>query len=45
MISEDVRSKVAQVKGVEMAVINMVWEPPWTPERMSDDARRTLGIG
>jgi metal-sulfur cluster biosynthetic enzyme len=23
--------------------VRLVWEPPWTPERMSDDARRQLG--
>jgi FeS assembly SUF system protein len=44
MISEDVRSKVEQLEGVENAVVNMVWEPPWTPDRMSDAARKSLGF-
>jgi FeS assembly SUF system protein len=44
VISEDVRQKLEQVEGVEHAVVNMIWEPPWTPERMSDDAKKSLGF-
>jgi metal-sulfur cluster biosynthetic enzyme len=25
--------------------IELTWDPPWTPERMSDDAKFILGIG
>ena len=28
--------------GVEESSVELVWEPPWTRERMSDDARMTL---
>lgn len=45
MISEDVKSRIEQVEGVKEAVVNMVWEPVWTPEKMSDDARKSLGFG
>jgi len=31
------------VEGVEDVDVNMVFEPPWTPERMSDEARLELG--
>lgn len=30
--------------GVEAVEVEMVWEPPWTPERMSERAREELGI-
>jgi FeS assembly SUF system protein len=45
MISEDVKSKLQEVEGVNSVVVKMVWDPPWTPERMSDDAKKSLGFG
>lgn len=44
MISEDVKSKLEEVEGVNSVVVKMVWDPPWTPERMSDDAKKSLGF-
>lgn len=40
------QSKLAleQVEGVSEASIELVMSPPWTPERMTDDARDHLGI-
>ncbi len=35
---------VERLHDVDEAVINMVMSPPWTPERMTDDARDQLGI-
>jgi metal-sulfur cluster biosynthetic enzyme len=29
---------------VNSATVNVVWTPPWTPERLSADAKKTLGI-
>jgi FeS assembly SUF system protein len=45
MISEDVKEKLEDLEGVKTAVVRMVWDPPWTPERMSDDAKKSLGFG
>jgi metal-sulfur cluster biosynthetic enzyme len=33
------------VPGVEDVDIELTWDPPWTPERMSEDAKFILGIG
>lgn len=44
-ISEDVTTKLEEVEGVEIAKVKMVWDPPWTPDRMSEDARKSLGFG
>lgn len=33
-----------KLDGIETAEINLVMTPPWTPERMTDDARDKLGI-
>jgi metal-sulfur cluster biosynthetic enzyme len=44
MIGEQVKSRVEQLPGVRTATVNVVWNPPWTPERLSADARKQLGI-
>jgi len=38
-----VASAVSGVEGVEDVRVNMVFEPPWTPAKMSDEARLELG--
>jgi metal-sulfur cluster biosynthetic enzyme len=43
-ISAQVKSRVEQLPGVRNATVNVVWTPPWTPERLSADARKQLGI-
>ena len=35
---------VAEVDGVGEVTVRLVWDPPWTPERMSEDARLALGM-
>jgi len=35
---------VASVPGVGMVNVNIVWEPPWTPDRMTDEARLVLNM-
>jgi FeS assembly SUF system protein len=39
-----VENAVEAVPGVRGAEVNMVFDPPWTPERMSDEARLELGM-
>ena len=43
-ISDQVRARLEQLPGVRNATVNVVWNPPWTPERLSLDARKQLGI-
>jgi metal-sulfur cluster biosynthetic enzyme len=43
-ISMQVKSRVEQLPGVRNAIVNMVWTPAWTPERISPEARKQLGI-
>ena len=45
MIAQDVRNKVLRLPGVKEADVRIVWEPAWTPERMSPEARKRLGFG
>jgi len=34
---------VRRLPGVQSATVRVVWDPPWTPERMSEEARQQLG--
>lgn len=43
-ISAQVKARVEQLPGVRNVAVNVVWNPPWTPERLSLDARKQLGI-
>ncbi|MEM0438338.1 MAG: metal-sulfur cluster assembly factor [Candidatus Micrarchaeia archaeon] len=45
MIIEDVRRAVEGVRGVTEVDIQVVFDPPWTPERMSPEYREKLGLG
>ncbi len=39
-----VENAVASVTGVREAKVNLVWDPPWDPSRMSDEARLVLNM-
>jgi FeS assembly SUF system protein len=39
-----VENAVASVPGVGVVNVNVVWEPVWSPERMSDEARLVLNM-
>jgi metal-sulfur cluster biosynthetic enzyme len=43
-ISAQVKQRVERISGVKNANVNVVWTPPWGPERLSDEAKRKLGI-
>ena len=43
-IMEDVRQKVETVEGVTSATINLVFEPEWDKDMMSEEAKLELGF-
>ena len=45
MIQDDIRSVVSSLPDVEDVEIELTWDPPWTPDKMSEDAKFILGIG
>ena len=45
MIQEDIHRVTSEVPGVEQVEVDLTWDPPWTPEKMSDDAKFILGFG
>lgn len=40
----EVKNAIAAVPGVEDARVKLVWEPTWTQDRMSEEARLELGL-
>ena len=43
-LPSEVRYKVKAVEGVSDCTVEVVWEPPWTKEMMSETAKLTLGM-
>ena len=44
MIERDIVEAAGGVDGVDAVETELVFDPPWSPERMSDDARFLLGM-
>jgi metal-sulfur cluster biosynthetic enzyme len=44
MIQDDIYRAISELGASEVEV-ELTWDPPWTPERMSDDAKFILGFG
>jgi FeS assembly SUF system protein len=43
-LPNQVENAVSGVTGVREAKVNIVWDPPWDPSRMSDEARTVLDM-
>src|SRR3954451_24142504 len=43
-LPNEVELRVLSVPGIRDAVVNLVWDPPWDPTKMSDEARLELGM-
>ena len=43
-LPNEVELRVMSVPGIRDAVVNLVWDPPWDPSKMSDEARLELGM-
>ena len=43
-VMADVRDHLLTIPGVQDAGVDLVYDPPWTPDRMSEDARWELGL-
>lgn len=44
ILPEQVRSRVETVKGVDEVTLELTWDPPWTPDLMSEAAKLELGF-
>ena len=43
-IAEDARQKIAALPTVEAAKVHIVWDPIWTPQMISPEGRKVLGL-
>ncbi|MCH7931851.1 MAG: FeS assembly SUF system protein, partial [Proteobacteria bacterium] len=44
ILPEEVAEKARAVDGVAEVKVELVWDPPWTPDMMSEAARLELGM-
>ena len=40
----EIESKLSAIEGVKSAQVEIVWDPPWNPGRMSESAKLQLGM-
>ena len=40
----EITEKTMTVEGIETADVTIVWDPPWSPDRMSEAGKLTLGM-
>jgi metal-sulfur cluster biosynthetic enzyme len=45
LIAGDIDRTAREVEGVEEVELELTFDPPWTPDKMSDDAKFILGFG
>jgi metal-sulfur cluster biosynthetic enzyme len=45
LIAGDIDRAAREVEGVEEVDLELTFDPPWTPDKMSDDAKFILGFG
>ena len=46
MIAGQARQKILDnIDGVEEATVDLVWDPPWEPSMMSEEAKHKMGVG
>jgi probable FeS assembly SUF system protein SufT len=44
MISDEARNKLLNIEGVDEAVVDLVWDPPWSRDMISEPAKLQLGL-
>ena len=44
MIRENIEDKLLGIPGCDEAIVEIVWDPPWSPQMMSEDAKKKLGL-
>lgn len=45
IIRQNAQDRISRIEGVKEANVQVVWDPPWKPEMMSEEARKHLGFG
>ena len=42
---QDMQREIESLPGVKDALVEVIWDPPWTPEMMSETAKKQFGWG
>ena len=45
VIADDARTRVKQLEDVSEATVDIVWDPVWNPQMISEEGRKIMGIG
>ncbi len=43
-IASEAQQKISQLSGVTEADVQVIWDPPWTPEKISEEGKKKLGM-
>ena len=43
-IAAQIQNRLAGIQGISKSSVQLVWEPKWSPERISEEGRKKLGI-
>lgn len=44
IIASEARQKILTIDGITDANVELVWDPPWSPDRISEDGKQKLGM-
>ena len=44
LIDEQIKAKLLKLEGIKEVEVEIVWDPPWNIEKMSPEARMSLGV-
>lgn len=44
IIASEARQKILTIDGISDAAVELVWDPPWSPERISEEGKQKLGM-
>lgn len=44
IIANEARQKILTIDGIAEASVDLVWDPPWSPDRISEEGRKKLGM-
>ena len=44
IIADDVKNKILSIENIKKVTVNVTFDPPWTPEMMTDDGKIKLGF-
>jgi len=44
MIADEVKAKLKALNGIKDAEVSLVFDPPWSPDKMSEEAKAQMGI-